>query len=85
LRQRFATRRILHSEKGVYEINRVMDDLAEQCGDIKKPVVALASQVEEMYLQAQQKDIISFNVMLKAWGRACRSYGATEAWTTQRT
>lgn len=26
-----------------------------------------------MYLQAQQKDIISFNVMLKAWGRACQA------------
>jgi hypothetical protein len=64
---------ILHSEKGVYEINRVMDDLAEQCGDFKKPVVALASQVEDMYLQAKQKDIISFNVMLKAWGRTCHA------------
>jgi hypothetical protein len=63
----------LHSEKGVYEINRAMDDLAEQCGDVKKPVVALASQVEDIYNQAQQKDVISFNIMLKAWGKACQS------------
>ena len=64
---------ILRSERGVYEINRAMDDLAEQCGDVKKPVVALASQVEDIYKQAKQKDIISFNVMLKAWGKACQS------------
>ncbi|KAI2514210.1 endonuclease [Fragilaria crotonensis] len=63
----------LRSEKGVYEINRAMDDLAEQCGDVKRPVVALASQVEDIYKQAKQKDIISFNVMLKAWGKACQS------------
>ena len=50
-----------------------MDDLAEQCGDFKKPVVALASQVEDIYNQAKQKDVISFNVMLKAWGKACQS------------
>jgi hypothetical protein len=58
------------SEKQVYEINRAMDDLAEKCGDIKKPVVNLASQVEEMYNEAERKDAISFNVMLKAWGKA---------------
>jgi hypothetical protein len=58
------------SEKQVYEINRAMDDLAEKCGDIKKPVVTLASQVEDMYNEAERKDAISFNVMLKAWGKA---------------
>jgi hypothetical protein len=62
-----------NSDRVVYEINRAMDDLAEKCGDIKQPVVSLASQVEDIYHQAQEKDIISFNVMLKAWSKACHS------------
>jgi hypothetical protein len=62
-----------NSDRVVYEINRAMDDLAEKCGDIKQPVVSLASQVEDIYYQAKEKDIISFNVMLKAWSKACHS------------
>jgi len=61
------------SQKHVYEINRAMDEIAEQCGDIRKPVVALASQVEDMYNGAEGKDSISFNVLLKAWGKACQA------------
>lgn len=57
------------SEKSVYEINRAMDDLAEKCGDINKPVVVIASQVEDMYIAAERKDIVSFNSLLKAWGK----------------
>lgn len=61
----------LASAKHVYETNRAMDDIAEQCGDLQKPVVALASQVEDMYNEADGKDSISFNVLLKAWARCC--------------
>lgn len=61
------------SDPDVYEINRKLDELAEQCGDIKKPVVAIASEVEDIYHSSEKKDVVSFNVLLKAWGRACQS------------
>lgn len=61
----------LASAKHVYETNRAMDEIAEKCGDVKKPVVALASKVEDMYNEADGKDSISFNVLLKAWARCC--------------
>mmetsp|Transcript_32052 Transcript_32052/g.48743 ORF Transcript_32052/g.48743 Transcript_32052/m.48743 type:complete len:559 (+) Transcript_32052:161-1837(+) len=61
------------SDHDVYKINRKLDELAEQCGDAKKPVVAIASEVEDIYHASEKKDLVSFNVLLKAWGRTCQS------------
>jgi len=63
----------LLSRPEVYEINRKLDELADQCGNVEKPVVTIASEVEDIYHASKDKDIVSFNVLLKAWGRACQS------------
>lgn len=63
----------LLSRPEVYEINRKLDELADQCGDVEKPVVTIASEVEDIYNASKDKDVVSFNVLLKAWGRACQS------------
>jgi len=56
-----------------YETNQRMDELAEQCGDHNNPVVSIASQVEEIYQSIDEKNVVAFNVLLKAWGKVCLS------------
>ncbi|CAJ1967027.1 unnamed protein product [Cylindrotheca closterium] len=65
------------SSADLQQFNVVLDKLAEQCSDTKKPVISKAAECEEIWkTQIIENgevlpDTISFNTVLKAWNRCC--------------
>lgn len=63
--------------KDAYYFNQALNQLAEQAGDFREPVVRRASAAEDMWTDfcsapeaKWRPDVISFNTVLKAWSKA---------------
>lgn len=59
------------SDESIQPLNTRLDQLAQRCTDPKEHVILLASQCEDLFHKADEADIVSFNIHLKAWKNTC--------------